>query len=289
MKLLSSSVRPLVAALSLVFCAGTARALSDAEASAGRSVVKLHADAIVGVEMVVTIKVTVGGRAAPPREHKVDVNGTVIDANGLTVTSLASIDPKIQFEAMRSTMAGAASKAELGDTDYKEVNLRLADGTEIPARVVLKDADLDLAFIAPLEDAAEAKREIHWVNLDEVAEGELLGTYFSITRAPKTLQRVPVVRPTLLIGIVEKPRRQYLVTDHMTGSPVFDQKGRVLGLALQQPSAGRGGLVVLPAADVAEIAKQAQAARLVPAPAEPSVKPTAEPEAPAVAEPTGKS
>ena len=42
----------------------------------------------------------------------------------------------------------------------QEVKYRLSDGTEVPARLVLKDEDLDLAFLAPLkplDKATEAK------------------------------------------------------------------------------------------------------------------------------------
>ena len=42
-----------------------------------------------------------------------------------------------------------ASIPEIVSSEFKEVKLRLANGKEVPARFVLKDADLDLAFMAP--------------------------------------------------------------------------------------------------------------------------------------------
>lgn len=254
------SARSSVILLTLALLSSPAglRALPDGEAKAGRDLAKRSADSIVGVEMVVTVKMTMGDRAMPPRENKIDINGTVLNAAGLTVTSLAAIDPRTQLEGMRASMGPGGARMEISETDYKEVKLRLADGTEVPARVVLKDGDLDLAFIAPDPESAAGKREFTPVKLDDPAEGTVLSSYFVISRAPKALQRVPLVRPSLVTGIVEKPRRMFLMTDQQLGCPVFDQRGRVLGVSVQNLSGGRAsGLVVLPAADVAEIARQA--------------------------------
>lgn len=260
--------------LALMFAPAGLRALPESEAKAGRDLVKSCANSIVGIEMVVTVKMTMGDRAMPPRENKIDINGTVLNSAGLTVTSLAAIDPRTQFEAMRAAMGPSGARMEVSETDYKEVKLRLADGTEVPARVVLKDGDLDLAFIAPDPEAAAAgKREFTPVKLDDPAEGTVLNTYFAISRAPKVLQRVPLVRPSLVAGVVEKPRRMYLMTDQQLGCPVFDQQGRMLGVSVQNVSGGRSsGLIVLPTADVAEIAKQAAAEAAKPSAPKPAAE-----------------
>ena len=75
-------------------------------------------------------------------------------------------------------------------------------------------------------------------------------------------------RATEITGIVEKPRRFYLLTDQMPqwmGTPVFNAQGRVLGVTLQHFANGqRSGLVVLPAEDIAEMAKQAAAGQAAP-------------------------
>ena len=154
---------------------------------------------------------------------------------------------------------------EIVGSEFKEVKLRLADGKEVPARFVLKDADLDLAFMAPESSADTAGREFPYVKLEEIAEGNLLGDYFYVGRAAKIQQRVPLVRTTEIIGIVERPRRLYLMTEQLAqwmGTPVFNAEGRVLGITLQHFANGqRSGLVVLPADDIAEMAKQASAAQ----------------------------
>ncbi|MEO6568639.1 MAG: hypothetical protein ABIO94_07725, partial [Opitutaceae bacterium] len=100
-------------------------------------------------------------------------------------------------------------------------------------------------------------------------EGVLLGNYFYVARERKVLQRVPIIRASEVAGIVEKPRRFYLMTAQALGTPMFDTKGKVLGISLNNFANGRAtGLVVLPAADIAEIAKQAAAIQAQPKPVE---------------------
>jgi hypothetical protein len=241
--------------------AATLHAVTTAEADAGRALVKRYADAVVSVELVVTLKIKAGDREMPARETRMEVNGTVLTADGLTVTSLARVDPQAEFDAMRATNPGGRG-VELVGADFKEVKLRFADGSEAPAKFVLKDADLDLAFMAPDMSAGATKREFAHVSLDNAAEGVVLGEYFYVTRAPKNLRRVPLVRATEIMGLVEKPRRFYLMTDLSLGAPVFDAGGKLLGITLQNISNGVRNLIVLPSGDVADSAKQAQAAQV---------------------------
>ena len=76
-------------------------AASEADAAAGRALMKRYADAIVGVELVVTVKMKMGDREMTPREQPIEINGTVISPTGLTVTTLAGVDPQGQFDAIR--------------------------------------------------------------------------------------------------------------------------------------------------------------------------------------------
>ena len=232
----------------------------DTQAAAGRTILNQYANAVVGVELVATLKVTMANRPSTPREQKIEANGTVISQGGLTVVSLGSIDPRARMESQVALMSAMRGRVEFGDTEFKEVRLRLADGSEVPARVVMKDPDLDLAFVAP-EPGAAPGRKWGWVNLAEPADGVILGTYYDVARAPKAQQRTPVVRLVNVGGIIEKPRRFYIASAYSPGCPVFDPKGRVLGICTRHISDGReSGPVILPAADIAESAKQAEAA-----------------------------
>lgn len=254
---------PLFALTLLLGFIPTARALSEAEAEAGRNLLKRYADVVVGVEMVVTLKGMQGDKPLPPREQKREVNGTFVNASGLTVLSLGSVDPRVGIPP------AMLAQIRLDEPEFKEVKLRLADGTEIPARVVLKDADLDLAFIAPESPLAQP---VPYVDLSVSAEAVILGTYYDIARGSKLAQRVPAVRVVNVTGIIERPRRYLLMNDYSPGCPVFDAQGRPLGIALRHiAGAQSAGFIVLPVADVAEIATQAAAIKIEP------VAPVAEP------------
>jgi len=247
------------------------RALTDSEAEAGRALIKRYADTIISVNLVMTLKITVGDRTMPPQEVRNEgVNGTVVSPSGLTVTSLSAIDPRAATMArLRGNGATGGRNVQMADTEFKEVKLRLVDGTEIPARVVLKDPDTDLAFIAP-DAAASAGRIFPAVDLQNAAQAKVLQTYFDVLRASRDLQRVPLVNATTVMGIVERPRRIFLVTTDSPGSPIFDGSGAVLGICVEHMSAGRAtGIVVLPSSQVAEIAKQAAVEAAKPPPEPP--------------------
>lgn len=243
----------------LALVVGATQAAPEKEAAEGREVMKRFAGAVVGVELVVTLRIKQGDREATPQEQRIDVPGTVISESGLTVTTLAAVDPQATFEAMRSGGGGRRGFDIVG-SEFKEVKLRLADGREVPARFVLKDADLDLAFMAP-ETNDPAVKFPH-VKLEDAIDGVVLGSFYSVARAPKTLQRVPLVRHMEIMGIVEKPRRFYLLPDATAGTPILNAQGKLLGVTVQHFANGqRTGNVVLPAADVADMAKQAAQAQ----------------------------
>jgi hypothetical protein len=217
------------------------------------------------VKLSMFLTVTVSERVMPPQENKVEINGTMIEPSGLTVTSLSKIDPRVVFDALRSQMGSGGMNMELKTTELKGVRLQLADGTEVPAKVVWKDAARDLALLVPENAAVARQRTFTWVNLNEAPEAAmLLGNYYHLSRLNEAMQRAPVMRPCTITGIIERPRRLLLVsTDWFSdalGCPVFDAQGRVLGICLHYMVDGAiKGTVVVPGADLVEMIAQAAA------------------------------
>jgi hypothetical protein len=251
-----------LAVLATAVSAPYTSAITDVEAATGRALAKQFADTVVSVEVVATVKVTVADHAQPPRENKIEANGTVLSSTGLTVTVLSAIDPHGAMEAMISARGMGGQKIEIGETEFKDVKLRLADNTEIPAVIVLKDPDLNLVFVAPLPGAKGPPRTFPFVSLDKAATGEVLANYYLVQRAGKSMQRVPLVRQTTIVGIVEKPRRMFLLSELAPGVPIFDPAGLVLGISTPYLENGRPVRdIVLTASDVAELATQAAAVK----------------------------
>jgi hypothetical protein len=237
-------------------------ALPENDASMGRLIARRFADAIVGIKGSAVIKITMGDRTLPPTEQKFDVNGTVITPVGLTVTSLNAIDPRALFETNRAQMNTGGQPVSLGKTEFKGIKLHLGDGTEVPVKIVWKDADQDLVFLLPEGPARGSGRTFTYLDLNEAPEAaRLLGDYFQLSRAAEALQRVVLVRSSTVIGIMERPRRRLLVsTDSFpdtVGCPVFDSQGKVLGINLRLMENGLPkASVVLPAAEVAAAVAQ---------------------------------
>lgn len=247
-------MKPLLCLL-LVF-AMSARA--DEVATASRAVLKKYQEAVVGVRVVA--KVAIPGREST-QEVKVDAVGIMVDAKGLTVASLRIVEPT----EVLSRMTGREIQAEV--TDLK---LILADRTEVAASLVLRDKDLDLAFLRPTE---KLPKPAAIVPLTDAAKPEVMDMVIALARSSRTPRLDPILTDARIAAIVDKPRLFYVGTPPLQnsgpGSAVFALDGKFIGLLLlQRTGKGETWSVIVPAADIAETAKQAPAEATKPAPKE---------------------
>lgn len=213
-----------------------------------------HQDALIQVEVVLNLTVTMVGQPSRTQERKVLVPGTMIDANGLTVISAGGIDVSRQ---------GIPPNVQ-AEVQILKAKLILNDGTEVPARVALKDVDLDLAFVLP----EEADREFAFVPLDREATVKVLDEVVVLSRMDPGANRTPLIQGGLISGIIEKPRQYYVGPQAFPGNPAFNGDERCFGIFLRR--LGSEGVlaevVILPAAEVLDAAAQVKLAAL---PAEP--------------------
>jgi hypothetical protein len=228
--------------------------------SIARQLVQRNAKAIVHVNLVVKINGTVGGQTMPPREVKHEALATVIAPDGLAVVSLAALDVTELLDGMRINTSRGPVKFESTGAEFKAVKITLSDGVEHDARVVLKDTDLDLAFIRTV-DAGPGNYA--YVDLSQEATPELLSTGYLVSRATRGMQGAPLVRRAEIISIAEKPRRRIQPDIGIPSCPMFDAAGKVYGVCVRLMFNGKpAGIIVLPAAEVAESAKQAATIKL---------------------------
>jgi hypothetical protein len=259
------------ALLALVVSVAPSGAQSPDERAAARDVVTKSGDALVTVMGTLKLRMTRGGQDNPAPDQAVRAPATVIDPSGLTVVALSAIDPG---SMMNKTVAFAQTNSKM-TTELVDVKIRLADGKELPARVVLRDSDLDLLFVKPAT-APEAPMAA----LASVA-GVLatLDAVVVVQRGGELTAWKPVAALGSVQAVVDKPRTFYMIGTAMTGSAVgatvFDMKGQFAGMVtlrmtedsknnalngLQGTGLETFGLIpiVVPASDIREVAKQAK-------------------------------
>ncbi len=257
-----------ILAAGLVF-AMTSAAAADM-AAAGRAVLEQRKTAVVTVKLVIETKFSSPMMGSQEDEAKSEVTGTMIGPDGLTVISLTGTDPT----SMLANMGGM-----FGDMDFEskatDIKIMLEDGTELDAEEVLRDNDLDLSFVRPLEAPGEA---LPYVDLAASSSAELLDEVIVVNRLGRVAQRVYSVSLERIEAIVERPRMFYIPGTQQTraglGAPAFDAKGQIVGVLLMRSinvgDAGMGGMmsmmsggaegvtpIILPAQDVADAAAQA--------------------------------
>ena len=239
---------------------------------AARDVVKKWQSAIVNVRIVLKMRMSMGGREMQASDDPVDAVGTVIDPSGLTVLSLGALNPGALMSKIMSGNSGSGSEPQVEITsEPTDVKIRLSDGTELPARIVLRDEDLDLAFLRPTR---KPEKPLVSIDLNQSAKPSLLDQVLVLTRLGRVGGWSAGASLHDVGAIIEKPRTFYVLagTTSSMGTPAFMTNGRIVGLlTLRQIEAGRASMaamvggseglgmlaVILPAADVLEIAKQA--------------------------------
>jgi len=262
-------VLAVMTAVVLICCAAGAGELEDQ----GRAILERHQKAVVTVQLVVKQKLSMGGMGAQEDESKSEATGFVIAPDGLTVLALSATDPTSLIENMMSGMGEMASRLKV-DSDIADVKILLDDGTEIPAKVVLRDKDLDLAYVRPLE---APRAPLPAIDLGGAAEPAILEPVITLNRLGKVAGRTCAVSVERIQAIIRKPRTFYVPgkdpTHSGAGSPVFTADGKVVGMIAVRTikTEGRGGLgamfgggmaqgmigVVVPAEDILEGAQQA--------------------------------
>lgn len=249
----------------LLVCAPLGQADEAKVRDAARAALARYGDVIVTVKVVLKRRYISQGRERGSNETPMELSGTVLTPGGLTVVSDVTTNPG-------ALTPGAPDAESRVDTDTTDVKLVLKDGREIPARFVLRDQDLDLAFLLPDVKGLD----LPYLDLKATAAPipVALDDLVFIFPMAKSLNREVGVALERVRAVTKKPRT--FVASDMTlgvqglGCPVFDGMGRTVGVAVvrraPRVAPSGGGFrdmfesftpVVLTAADVQEVADQA--------------------------------
>jgi hypothetical protein len=256
---------------------------ADDLAEKGRAIFKKNQHSVVTVQIVVKSKFSVGGMGGQSNESRQDVTGTVVDPSGLTVLSLSATDPGQMMQSMISGMSDEDSKFKM-ETELSDLKILLEDGTEVPADVILRDKDKDLAFIRPKTKLATP---LPALDLTKSAKAEVLDQVIALNRLGNAAGRAYAASVERISAVVERPRLFYVPETSMTsttlGAPAFTLEGKFLGVFVMRSLRGGGGGggfgmltmqaqnltgIIVPADDILKAVKQ------VPAAAEEKDKPT---------------
>ena len=137
----------------------------------------------------------------------------------------------------------------------------MQDGTEVPAKLLLKDVDLDLAYVLPIKERKEEFKDVVFSKVPSQAEHVndpmILDEVVSIGKLRQTLYRQSTLRRGSVNAVIQKPRKYFVIENTSPGTPVFDRNGKWLGVVVYKMVGGRPSeIVTLPANDVLEIAEQ---------------------------------
>ena len=238
--------------------------------AAARDLVKKWQDAIVNVRVVVKMRMSMGGREMQSNDDTIEAVGTVIDPSGLTVVSLSSINPGPMMTKLVASSGGSGQNIEIA-SEPTDLKIRLANGRELASTIALRDEDLNLAFIKPVNPP---EKPLVAINLADAGQPALLDQVVVFGRLGRVGGWAPSAALRDIGGIVLKPRTFFVLAGDSAGigTPAFLPNGKIVGIltvrqvANDRPSAFAGmsgpeglGLlpVILPADDVLDIAKQA--------------------------------
>ena len=240
-----------------VFCAWVATTPShaDVQSTMAQRLVKSHGASAVTLQIVV--KLSAGDMGEDQAEREID--GVVLDASGLVVTTNSSIDPTASLSSMGGDASSYSSKV-VG------VKILAANGTEIPAKVVLRDRDRNLAFLRPLQ---KPKTPFVAVGFARGGVARIGDSVYILGRLGKNGSRQNSITSERLVSVITRPRLMYVVLPNMytaLGNVVFNESGQPLGLLTVRTVLKSGDTplpIVVPAADIMEIARQAPQASQV--------------------------
>lgn len=244
--------------LSAIMAQPTAALAVDPEVA--RTVLEEEESSIITIETTVQVKMNYQGQQQE-RENKAESVGVIVDDSGLAVTALSNIDPSKNYGMYMENEDDVS-------ISIQSARYILADGTEIEAALVLRDPDLDLAFLRPKEAPEDP---MNFVDFADSGEAEIFDDIFSIDRAGRIARRSALGKEGDIVGIIERPRKVYLpsygVVTTGVGKPIFNDEGNILGLtSLYSFPGGKSALgnqddpfiaVIIPAEDIIEVMAQA--------------------------------
>ncbi len=197
-----------------------------------------YGDAVVTVKISVKMRISGDGESSN-QEQKNEIIGTVISPDGIILVPFSATDPTDIVSRSLSDSDEANFKMNV---ELIELKVRTPEGLEIPGKVILRDQDMDLAFIK-LNKKPEKPMKYVDINLNSAVS--LLDDVVVMGRTGPAIYRSLCVNNEQVEVMVKKPQPFYILTHSgnasALGSPVFDKAGKFVGImVLRAMTALRG-------------------------------------------------
>jgi S1-C subfamily serine protease len=233
---------------------------SDEVASKGQEILDKNQHAVVTLKLVIKSSYSKDGQTSEPSETKYEISGTVLDSSGLTVLALSACDPAEFYKQVVPAYSAYKIQSEISD-----LKILLDDNREIPAEVVLRDKDLDLAFVRP---KAKVSEPMTAVDFRQGVSAKVLEQVIAVNRLNSASARTYSASVERIIAVIKRPRLFYLHDGSYVGTslgcPVFSLSGDLLGIVVMRVGGTSGddyrqnaASIILPADQIFKTAKQA--------------------------------
>lgn len=225
---------------------------ADETADLGRKVFDARKDTVVTMRIVIAMSF-----GAREQESEQEANATLISPDGVAVLALSAVDPLQMASDMNIADDEMTSRVS-------SLRMILPDGSEKPAEVVLRDKDLDLAFVRLTEKPAAP---LTYVDTAQTGNPQILDNVVCIMQYGRVARRSHSAFVERIEMVVEKPRLFYALGKHrdrhVVCSPVFTMADEFVGVGVMrmvsgatEPSPDNIMVIIVPGAQIKALMDQ---------------------------------
>ncbi len=228
-----SVFRATLVAVLLIPLAGVSVAGADGVSRAGK-LASGHEDAVITVKAITRISIMVGGKEVSKTEDAVETPATIIDPSGLAVLSSSRIDPSKLYKQIIDKLKSGQEQAKFEvQTTISDIKMLTAGGDELPAKLVMRDKDMDLAFVKPAKAPASP---MPWLDLSDSSKPDMLSRVVILTRLGKPAGYIPSLSLYRVEAVIKKPSVFYMTDQNIMqgklGAPAFTLDGKPAGIVV---------------------------------------------------------
>ena len=208
--------------------AGSSIACRAEDSNASLKIVQNRAQSIVTLRIVSKLESNQGGQSAN-REMRYEVQGVVVDKEGLIMVSNVFLNPY----SLRQTEEGAEPEVKLTPISIKVVFA--GDEKEYVAFVAATDKKLALDFIKVEDIAGKAIVPVSFQSSATPIVGQEM---LLVSRMSRGFDYVPFFQTGQISGEIVRPRKAWMILGRISGFglPVFTLTDEVAGVLSNVPS-----------------------------------------------------